>query len=63
VIFGLATLTRTVMLALLPAAVLAALVRLALARARPRQWVKLGAGLLVATLTASSWYTATWHVV
>jgi len=51
------------MLALLPAAVLAALVRLALARARPRQWVNLGAGLLVATLIASIWYTATWHVV
>jgi hypothetical protein len=62
-VFGLATLTRTVMLALLPAAVLAALVRLALARARPRQWVNLGAGLLVASLTASIWYTATWHPV
>jgi hypothetical protein len=62
-IFGLATLPRTVMLALLPAAVLAALVRLALARARPRQWMNLGAGLLVATLIASIWYTATWHVV
>jgi hypothetical protein len=62
-LFGLATLTRTVMLALLPALVLAALVRLVLARARPRQWINLGVGLLVAFLTASIWYTATWHPV
>jgi hypothetical protein len=62
-LLGIATLTRTVMLALLPALVLAVLVRLVLVRARPRQWVNLAFGLVVATLAAATWYTATWRPV
>jgi hypothetical protein len=63
VFLGLATLTRTVMLALLPALVVAAIVRLILTRAGLRQWANLLAGGLVALLVAGSWYSATWRPV
>jgi hypothetical protein len=63
VFLGLATLTRTVMLALLPALVVAAIVRLLLTRAGLRQWANLVAGGLVALLVAGSWYSATWRPV
>jgi hypothetical protein len=63
VVVGLAALTRTVMLALLPALVLAAIVRLVLIRAGVRQWANLAAGGLVALLVACSWYSATWRPV
>jgi hypothetical protein len=62
-LLGLATLTRTVMVALLPALVVAALIRLMLSRARPRQWGSFALGLLAAVLVASVWYTATWRLV
>ncbi len=62
-LLGLATLTRTVMLALLPALVLAAIVLLLARRAAPRQWANLAAGLVVAFLTAATWYSATWRPV
>jgi hypothetical protein len=62
-LLGLTTMTRTLMLALLAAVVAAALIRLFLARARPRQWASFGLGLVVAALVASTWYTATWHLV
>lgn len=63
VLLGLATLTRTVMLALLPALVVAVLLRLLLTRARPGQWANLAAGLLVALAVAATWYSATWRPV
>ena len=62
-LLGLTMLTRTMMLALVPTVVAAALIRLSLARARPRQWASFGLGLVVAALVASTWYTATWHLV
>jgi hypothetical protein len=61
--FGLALLTRTVMLALLPACVAALVVRLAAVRAGARQWFRAAAGLAVAAIVAGSWYTATWRPV
>ena len=63
VLLGLSTLTRTLMLSLLPALVVAAVIRLALTRARVRQWAGFGLGLLLAAIVASTWYTATWRLV
>lgn len=62
-IFGLAMLSRTVMLALLPAAALAAVARLVLHRAGRRQWMNFGVGMTLALVVASTWYSATWSVV
>lgn len=63
VVFGLAMLTRTVMLALLPACLGALVVRLAALRAGARQWFHAGAGAVVAAIVAGSWYTAAWRPV
>jgi dolichyl-phosphate-mannose-protein mannosyltransferase len=62
-LFGLALLTRTVMLALLPACLGALVVRLVAVRAGARQWFHLMAGAAVAAIVAGSWYTATWRPV
>ena len=63
VMLGLGTLTRTVMLALLPALLLALLIRLVLLHAGRRQWLNAVAGGVVGLLVAATWYTATYHLV
>jgi 4-amino-4-deoxy-L-arabinose transferase-like glycosyltransferase len=60
---GLTTLSRTVVLALLPPLVLGAVLRVAVSRPRPRQVLNLGAGLAVGLLIGASWYSVTWRQV
>ena len=60
---GLSALSRTVVLAMLPAVILAALVNVSLSRPRRRQLVNLSLGLAVALVVAGSWYSATWRPV
>ena len=60
---GLSALSRTVVLALVPALIAPALVVLVLSRSRGRQLTNVGLGLAVALVVAGSWYSATWHEV
>jgi hypothetical protein len=62
-LLGLASLSRTIVLAFLPGFVLAAVITLVASRATRRQVLHAIAGLWVGLLVAGSWYTATWHVV
>lgn len=60
---GLASLSRTVVLALLPALVIMAMLRAAHGDQRPRRLANLAAGLLVGIGVAATWYTATGRAV
>jgi 4-amino-4-deoxy-L-arabinose transferase-like glycosyltransferase len=60
---GLSALSRTVVLALVPALIAPAFVVLVLSRSRRRQLANVGLGLVVALVVAGSWYSATWHEV
>jgi 4-amino-4-deoxy-L-arabinose transferase-like glycosyltransferase len=63
-LLGLSALSRTVVLALLPSLVVAAVVTVVLSRPpRRKQAVHLGMGLGVSLVVAGSWYSATWHQV
>jgi 4-amino-4-deoxy-L-arabinose transferase-like glycosyltransferase len=62
-LLGLAAVSRTIVLAFLPGLVLAAVATLAATRAKRRQFLHVGAGLLLGLLIAGAWYSATWHVV
>jgi 4-amino-4-deoxy-L-arabinose transferase-like glycosyltransferase len=60
---GLTVLSRTLMVALVPALLIAGVVTVASSRPTRRQLVNLTAGLVVALLVAGSWYSATWRPV
>jgi hypothetical protein len=60
---GLSALSRTVVLAMLPAVLLAAFVNLLVNRPRRAQFVNVALGLGVSLIVAGSWYSATWRPV
>ncbi len=60
---GLTVLSRTVMVALIPALIIAGVVTVASSRPTRRQLANLAAGLVVGVLVAGSWYSATWRPV
>ena len=62
-LLGLASLSRTIVLAFLPGLLIAAAVTLAATRAGRRQVLHVVAGLAVGLVIAGAWYTATWHLV
>jgi hypothetical protein len=62
-LLGLASLSRTVVLAFLPGLVIAAAVTLGVTRAGRRQVLHVVAGLAAGLVIAGTWYTATWHLV
>ena len=62
-LLGLSALSRTVVLALVPALLAPALVVVVLSRTRRRSLGNVGLGLAVALIVAGSWYSATWHEV
>lgn len=62
-LLGLASLSRTIVLAFLPGLVLAALVTLVATRAGRRQIFRVAAALALGLVVAGVWYTATWHLV
>lgn len=63
VLLGLASLSRTIVLAFLPGLVIAAVVTLAATRAGRRQILHVAGALVLGLVIAGSWYTATWHLV
>ena len=63
VVLGLCSLTRTLMIAFLPALVIMSLPRILLGDHRLRRSLNLLAAVAVALGVASSWYTATWRSV
>jgi 4-amino-4-deoxy-L-arabinose transferase-like glycosyltransferase len=63
VLLGLASLSRTIVLAFLPGLLVAAVLTLVVTRATRRQILHAVAGLSVGLLIAGAWYTATWHLV
>ena len=60
---GLSALSRTVVLAMVPAVLLAAVVSLLLSSPRRRQVANVSLGLVIALVVAGSWYAATWRPV
>jgi hypothetical protein len=62
-LLGLASMSRTIVVAFLPGLVIAAVVTLVATRAGRRQILHAVAGLSLGLLVAGSWYTATWHLV
>lgn len=60
---GLASLTRTMTLALLPVLVIVAIPRLVRGEDRLRRLLHAVAGLVVGVVVAGTWYTATWRAV
>jgi hypothetical protein len=60
---GVTTLSRTVVLALLPPLILAAVLRVVVSRPDRRQVLNLGAGLTLGGLIGATWYSATWRPV
>ena len=63
VLLGLATLTRTMVLGLIPALLIAAVVRLIAVRAGRRQLLNVGGGVVLGFAVALTWYSATWRNV
>jgi Dolichyl-phosphate-mannose-protein mannosyltransferase len=63
VLLGVASLSRTIVLAFLPGLVIAAVVTLVASRAGRRQIIHFVAGLAVGLVIAGAWYSATWHLV
>jgi 4-amino-4-deoxy-L-arabinose transferase-like glycosyltransferase len=62
-LLGLSLLSRTIVIALVPAVMAAAAVDLARSRPRRRQVVNFSAALAIAVVIAGSWYSATWRTV